>query len=135
MEPVTMIVAALAAGASAGIGDAASQSIKDAYAGLKALISRRFGRNERAQTVLEEHAADPDTYDKPMAKQLEESGADRDADIVRLAETLLGLVEAAGGRQAGYQVNVTGGQVGNIGPGGRVGSMNAAAADRGRDPR
>lgn len=129
-----MIVAALAAGASAGIGDAAAQGIKDAYAGLKALIARRFARNERAQAVLREYAADPDTYEKPMAKQLSETGADRDADIVRLAEALLRLVEGAGG-QPGYHVEVTGGQVGNIGPGGRIDSMTAPVTYRRWDQR
>ncbi len=129
-----MIVAALTAGASTGIGDAASQGVKDAYAGLKALIARRFARNERAQAVLREHAADPDTYEKPMAKQLQETGADRDADIVRLAEALLRLVHETGG-QPGYHIEVTGGQVGNIGPGGHIDSMNAPATYRQQDQR
>jgi hypothetical protein len=129
-----MIVAALAAGASAGIGDAASQGIKDAYAGLKALIARRFTRNGSAQAMLRAHAAEPATYEKPLAKHLQETGADRDADIVRLAEALLRLVEGAGG-QPGYHVEVTGGQVGNIGPGGHIDSMRAPVTYRRCDQR
>jgi hypothetical protein len=41
MDPVTLIVAALAAGASAGLTDAVSQAMKDVHAGLKSLVLRR----------------------------------------------------------------------------------------------
>src|SRR5207253_2604035 len=47
LDPVTLITSALLGGASAGLKDTATQSVKDAYAGLKRLIHRRFhGRNE-----------------------------------------------------------------------------------------
>ena len=42
MDPVTLIVTALAAGAVFGLKDTASAAVKDAYAGLKALVKRRF---------------------------------------------------------------------------------------------
>ena len=51
MDPITLIVAALAAGAAAGLGDTASQAIKDAYAGLKGLIKRRFAGMRRQGDV------------------------------------------------------------------------------------
>ena len=41
MDPITFVVTAVVAGAAAGLTDTASQVIKDAYAGLKALLSRR----------------------------------------------------------------------------------------------
>lgn len=41
MTGVELIMAALAAGASAGVTNATSGAIADAYAGLKALLSRR----------------------------------------------------------------------------------------------
>lgn len=51
-EVISVIVAALAAGATAGLQDTVSQSVKEAYAGLKGLIQRkstdvRFGELER----------------------------------------------------------------------------------------
>src|SRR5262245_28026509 len=39
MDPVTLIVAALAAGAASGVGDTASTAIKDGYYGLKRLVA------------------------------------------------------------------------------------------------
>ena len=44
MDPITLIVTALAAGAALGITDTASSAIKDAYAGLKALVKKRLGK-------------------------------------------------------------------------------------------
>jgi hypothetical protein len=42
MDPVTLIVAALAAGAAAGLKPTAEQAVKDAYAGVKAFILNKY---------------------------------------------------------------------------------------------
>ena len=39
MDPVSLIVAALVAGVSAGVGDTATTAVKDAYQGLRSLLS------------------------------------------------------------------------------------------------
>lgn len=41
MDPVTLVVTAVALGASAGLKDTAAQAVKDAYAGLKRLLGAR----------------------------------------------------------------------------------------------
>jgi catalase (peroxidase I) len=41
MDPITLVVTAVALGASAGLKDAAAQAVKDAYAGLKRLLGGR----------------------------------------------------------------------------------------------
>ena len=41
MDPITLVVTAVALGASAGLTDAASQVVRDAYTGLKALLGGR----------------------------------------------------------------------------------------------
>jgi len=41
VDPITLVVTAVALGASAGLKDAATQAVKDSYAGLKALLTRR----------------------------------------------------------------------------------------------
>ena len=43
MEPISLILAALAAGAAAAAKDTAGTAVKDAYEGLKALIKKKFG--------------------------------------------------------------------------------------------
>jgi hypothetical protein len=104
MDPITLIVAALAAGASAGLGDAASQAIKDAYAGLKGLIKRRFAGNAKAEETLADHEADPETYEKPLEKQLMESGVAEDRSVIEAAQKLMALVDPQGSAAGQYNV-------------------------------
>lgn len=85
MEPISIILAALVAGAANAAGDAAP----DAYNGLKALIKRKFAGEPKAEMVLEEHGTDPKTYEAPLKKKLAEAGADKDKDIIEKAESLL----------------------------------------------
>ncbi|MBO0849309.1 MAG: hypothetical protein J2P20_07600 [Pseudonocardia sp.] len=47
MDSVSLIVDALAAGAVAGAQGTATQAVKDAYGGLKSLVTRRFGTGRR----------------------------------------------------------------------------------------
>ena len=47
MDPITLIVTALAAGAASALQDGASAVVKDAYARLKALVSKRFACRPR----------------------------------------------------------------------------------------
>lgn len=119
MDPVTMILAALAAGVVKAVGDVVPLAIKDSYEGLKALIAKRFAGNDKAEQTLTDHEADPDTYEKPMARQLEETGATADPEILAAARSVL---QAA--RQSGvttkYSVSVSGGTVGAIGDNARV---------------
>ena len=42
MDPVTLIVTALAAGAASALQDGAAVAVKDAYARLRALVTKRF---------------------------------------------------------------------------------------------
>lgn len=49
MEPITLILGALAAGAVAATQETAGQMIKDAYAGLKTLIKRRFSEKQKPE--------------------------------------------------------------------------------------
>ena len=44
-----MVLAAVAAGATAAAKDTASQAVRDAYAGLKALVNKRFEKKPQAE--------------------------------------------------------------------------------------
>jgi hypothetical protein len=114
MEPVSLIVAALAAGGSAGAIDAlkdnAKEAAKAAYGKLHDLVRRRFRGNVGAEVVLAEHQADPQTYAAPLAKKLAEAGAADDADLVAAAQALMELVDRAGARARKYNVTIHGGQ-------------------------
>jgi hypothetical protein len=96
MDPITVILAALVAGAAKAAGDAAP----DAYKGLKALIQKKFAGKPVAEAMLEEHEKDPETYAAPLKKNLVEAGVDKDEEILKAAQELLNQVkEQPGGQQ------------------------------------
>ena len=93
MDPVTAtIVAALVGGAAAAAKDVASAAIKDAYSGLKRLISDRY---QKAGPFVEAVEADPSSKPEQevLAKQLDQQGANADPDIKNLAGQLLAAIE------------------------------------------
>jgi hypothetical protein len=106
MDPVTLIVTALAAGAASALQDGTSAAVKDAYVRLKALVTRRFAGRAKAELVLAEHQAAPQTWEKPLAEELSAVGAESDADLVAAAQALMSLVDEAGSRGGKYVVTV-----------------------------
>ena len=93
MDPVSLIVAALVAGAARSAEGVAEQSLKDAYAGLKGLLRRFFQDKPAAEMVLEEHEKDPAAYEAPLEKVLQESGAAKDDQVLAQAKKLLAIAE------------------------------------------
>jgi hypothetical protein len=110
MEEVTLILTALAAGASTGALEALKDDVKDnakaMYAKLHNLVRQRFRGNPSAELVLSEHQADPETYTAPLAKKLTEAGAGDDAELVAAARTLMELVDEPGARSGKYNVTI-----------------------------
>lgn len=93
MDPVSLIEGALVAGAAASAKDTASQAVKDVYSGLKTLLSRLFAERPKAQVILDEHEADPETYEKPLKKLLTAAHADQDTTLLAAAERVMTLVQ------------------------------------------
>jgi hypothetical protein len=108
MDPITLIVTALAAGATSGVAEAASSAVKDAYATLRALVRKRFAGHPKAELVLTEHDTAPGTWQAPLAAELAEVGAERDIDLVAAAQALMSLLDKAGARAGKYTVDVRG---------------------------
>jgi hypothetical protein len=110
MDPITVIVTALAAGAALGVQDTAAGAIKDAYASLKALVMKQFAGRMAGELVFARHEDDPQTWQEPLKKELVEVGADRDIDLVAAAQALMSLVDAVGSRAGKYTLDVRGAQ-------------------------
>ena len=106
MDPVTLIVTALAAGAASALQDATSSGVKDAYARLKALVKKRFTGHADAELVLARHEADPQTWEAPLNAELSAAGASGDSDLIAAAQALMSLVDAAGSCAGKYTVDV-----------------------------
>ena len=110
MDPVMLIVTALAAGAALGLKDATSAAVKDAYAGLKALVKKRFAGRPKGELVLAEHETAPQTWEGPLTAELTAAGADRDDELVAAARALMRLVDEDGFKAGKYQVDARGSQ-------------------------
>ncbi|SRR5713226_201612 len=130
MDPVSLIEAALVAGAAASTQDVASQGIKDAYTGLKSVLSRLFADKPKAQVILDEHEADPQTYEKPLKKLLIEAHADQDVDLLAAAERVMTLVQP-------QQIGMGKFTVQNTGPvqGQNIGDQNTITQTFGNPPK
>ncbi|NEA36923.1 hypothetical protein [Streptomyces sp. SID13031] len=94
MDPVTLIVTALAAGATAGLGDTVSQAIKDAYGALKSLIRVRLRERADGDLVLDRYEKAPKTWEEPLKSELEEAGVGADAELIATAGRLIELIKA-----------------------------------------
>jgi lipid-binding SYLF domain-containing protein len=110
MDPVTLILTALAAGAALGVKDTASQAVKDAYDGLKTLVKRRFGGRADGELVLARYEEAPETWKDPLATELAAAGAGDDVGLVAAAQALMALADPAGSQAGKYTVQVLGGQ-------------------------
>jgi hypothetical protein len=102
MDPITLIVAALAAGAAAGVQSTAASAVRDAYVGLKALVKKRLAGRPDAELILARHERAPQTWEAPLAAELSQAGADRDLGLVAAAQALMDLVDRSGPQTNNY---------------------------------
>lgn len=89
MDPISVIVAALAAGAAAGVKPTAEQAIKDAYAGLKGFIQRKW-----QQVSLGQLEANPTSEARRsvVKEDLLQAEAGTDRELLALADKVLDAV-------------------------------------------
>lgn len=110
MDPITLIVTALAAGAASGLTDTTATAVHDAYLSLKALVRRRLGSRADGELVLARHAEAPGTWEGPLAAELSAAGAGIDHDLIQAAQALMRLADDAGYRSGKYSVDARGSQ-------------------------
>lgn len=110
MDPVSLIVTALAAGVASAVQDGTSRAVKEAYARLRNAVRGCLRGRPDGELVLARHETSPETWRAPLAGELSAAGAEADAGLVNAARALLELVDAAGSRAGKYQVTVTGSQ-------------------------
>jgi nucleotide-binding universal stress UspA family protein len=111
MEPVsTAILAALA--------KLAEPAIKDSYDALKDLIQKKFGAQSKVATAVRdlEERPESDARKGMLQERIEESGAEKDEELVRAARELIERIEAQPDGQAAVRkvVNQTVHGSGNI---------------------
>jgi hypothetical protein len=113
MEPISLILAALLAGAAKAAGDA----VPDAYKGLKTLIKRKFdsqGKSDLA-TILDKYEEKPEKTKPLLEDELIEVGADKDEEIIKAAQELLKQIKPEESASGKYKINVAGDIKGIVG--------------------
>lgn len=126
MDPVSLILGALAAGASSAMAEAASDTVKDAYRTLTAAVRKRFARHPRAEVALDGYLEDPDTWRAPLEKALTEVGAEGDPELLEAARQLMLVLPPTEVRT--YRVDVRDSQGVQIGDHGRQSNVFGASA-------
>ncbi len=97
MDPITTaILAAIAAGAVAGVTKVGEQVLVDAYTKLKELLKKKFGPRSKVVKAVKELEDNPQsTARKEVVKEeMAASKADQDKDLLQAAQVLLKAVKA-----------------------------------------
>jgi hypothetical protein len=120
MEPVTLIIGALAAGAAAAGKDVGKQAVKDAYDALKSVIKKWFAEKQKpeGETALAKYEGKPQVWEAPLKDSLVETGADKAPEILKAVEVFKQALQRTPEGQkviAKYNLDITGSQVGVIG--------------------
>lgn len=92
MDPVTIVAAAVAIGASDGVRETAKTAITDAYASLRNWLTSKYSGVSAEVAGLEEEP-DEELRRALLAKKLAMAGANDDSELYELARGLLILVE------------------------------------------
>jgi hypothetical protein len=125
MDPITLIIAALAAGAASGAVDSLKDTAKDTavalYGKLRGLVQKRFAGRSDGQLALERYQTVPKdeltVWEGLLKGELTKSGADKDQEIIDAAKALMELVDQKGASQGKYNVTISGGQGVQVGDG------------------
>jgi histidinol dehydrogenase len=103
MDPITTAI-------TAALAHLGASAVKDAYAGLKALLVRKFGAESRVAEAVDGVEARPDSEGRKtvLAEELAAARAADDEEIIRAAGALAAAVEAQGGPAVSVQQTVHG---------------------------
>jgi hypothetical protein len=104
MDPVSLVVTALAAGAAVGARDTAAAAVRDGYEALTRLLAARCAGSPAEEVALAEH--DPATLGHALAT----TGVAEDPEVLAAAEHLLRLLDSDGARAGTYAVTMPGAQ-------------------------
>lgn len=113
MDPITLILGAIVAGATTGaldgLKDEVKEQVKGAYSKLRSLITKRFkdAGTDNGELFLAEYEKNPKALESALRMKLTEAGADKDEALVGAAEELDKLANPQGGTSAKYNVTFT----------------------------
>jgi len=108
VDPISVILAALTAGAAAAAKETVGSAIKDAYAGLKSLIKEKLTGKALAGMAVDTHAAEPVPAEAILRPAFKEVAIDRENALLAAAEKLLAMADGDGSVRQRYVLQVAG---------------------------
>ncbi len=110
MEPVSLIVGALAVCAGDAGKAVVSEAVKDAYARLKAAVRTRLSSRSSGEVALAQYERKPEQWAGALEAELVEVGATEDAAVVEAAQRVMLATDPAGSQAGKYLVDLRGAQ-------------------------
>jgi hypothetical protein len=112
MEPIiaSAIISGILCGAAGGISTVATTELIAAYKKLRGILQKKFGQDSillRSIGSLEERPESKVKQDG-VAEDIAESGADKDAEIIKAAEALLAEIKKQPGGEKAVQTVIGG---------------------------
>jgi hypothetical protein len=104
MDPIALIMAALAAGA----GHTAAAPVRDAHAALMAQLRMRLAGRADGEAALARYEESAQGWEAALGAELAAAGADRDKGILTEAEAVMSVADAPGWRAGKYTVEMPG---------------------------
>ena len=92
MDPITTaLIAAISAGVTSAGKDVAINAIQDFYAGIKAMIIRKYGKDSNVNKALEDLEEKPDSAGRRavLNEEIEAAGANEDNELINASKELL----------------------------------------------
>jgi DNA helicase TIP49 (TBP-interacting protein) len=108
MDPISLVVAALVAGLTAGVTDTAKTAVMDMYQAFKARLMPKVESNEDAQSALVALEKKPDSEGRQLSlkEELISLKVDKDEELVRLAQAFLEQLDQKGAQSGKYVITI-----------------------------
>lgn len=129
MEPISLIIAALVAGATAATKDTAGQAVKDAYEGLKTLIKRKLEGDSLGQGLVDAKPEEIEQAKGLLKNKISNAGVDKDEEILKAAQEIMEKKDPEGASTGKYNFQVGGNFQGFAGE--NTGSVNQTFNEKG----
>ena len=102
MDPISLITGALLA----GLKDVGTQAVKDAYAGLKSLIIKRFKARENpaGETAIKKFEEKPEAWQAALEDSLKDIQIQNDLEVIEAAKKLAELAAPKQFAQGNFNV-------------------------------
>lgn len=106
MDPISVVIGALVAGAGTAVKDTAASAVKDLYQGLKTLIIHKWQEKDDASSLLEDFEKTPNQVSSYLALKIENQSLDKDPEILGAAQQVLEASDPEGSKAGKYRINV-----------------------------